>query len=294
MLKLFGVALAGATATTALSACAAPQPKYAIARPALTVEMASPPAADPAASFAQIKVEAPAPAEGDAETQAAIAAPLGSVDSAALPAIAVAAVQAAPPAAEPQASEPSAVGLAHVVGPGETFFAVGRRYGVTPQAVAETNGLTFSSTLRVGQRLTLPAGARDRGAQAAFPNRALALAPAPEPARRPARLAEAPAPLPSAPRPLAAPVQASSTPATDPESVAAAPSLSPAPTPLLSSAVAAAAAAPQPVVPAPMSVAAVQTAPVPTAPVQADSPPANPVSTIPQPSAPTPLPARTP
>ncbi len=57
--------------------------------------------------------------------------------------------------------------LTHVVGVGDTFFAIGRRYGVGPQAVAAVNGLTFADTLRLGQRIRLPAGARDRGPEAA-------------------------------------------------------------------------------------------------------------------------------
>jgi murein DD-endopeptidase MepM/ murein hydrolase activator NlpD len=127
------------------------------------------------------------------------------------------------------------------------LFAVGRRYGVTPQAVAELNGLTFGSTLRVGQRLRLPAAAVDRGPQAAFPGRALAAAPspvrAPEPEPEPAppvvqpRIAR-PAPLPAppvttpAPRALASAAQAVvPPPAAEPEAVSTAPAPAPAAVP---------------------------------------------------------------
>ncbi len=49
---------------------------------------------------------------------------------------------------------------AHVVRPGEGFFAIAARYHVPATALARANGLRLSSLLVPGQRLRLPAGAR--------------------------------------------------------------------------------------------------------------------------------------
>jgi murein DD-endopeptidase MepM/ murein hydrolase activator NlpD len=289
MLKLLGAALAGATATGGLSACAAPpQPRYAIALPpgaqasAAETPAAATPAAEASTAYAavpytqfQATVSDPAPAP--------MAAPVGAVETAALPTLTLAAAttldqpsRAPPAAAQNPEAEAGEAASTHLIGPGETLFAVGRRYGVTPQAVAEANGLTFSSTLKVGQRLKLPAGARDRGAQAAFPGRSgIAAAPA-TPARRPTRLADAPAATP--PQRIEPPAQPVRTPAPP---VAA----QPAPrAPLLASAV----AAPPParVEAAPPPAAPIVTAPIVTAPVVTAPAAAAPVITAPAAPAP--------
>ena len=279
MLKLFGVALAGMTATGALSACASPQPKYPIL-PGASAQAASASAAVPAA-------ETPSPSytavpfgqfqgQAEASMQAPMAAPAGIVDSASLPVLAQAA--APPPSAadtqrepviQPTASAAAGVALSHKVGAGETFFAVGRRYGVSPQAVADANGLTFADTLKVGQTLQLPVGARDRGPQAAFPGRSLA---AVEPAKRPTRLAEAPGPGATAPTPLARPTP-------PPARVTLAP--------LMTASVALPPA--KPVAPAPSE--PVATAPVTTAPVIAAPTPLAPRTATRFTATPAPLPA---
>ncbi|BAW02641.1 peptidase M23 [Thermus thermophilus] len=41
----------------------------------------------------------------------------------------------------------------HVVAPGETLFAIAKRYGTTVEALARTNGLEDPNRIQVGQRL---------------------------------------------------------------------------------------------------------------------------------------------
>jgi murein DD-endopeptidase MepM/ murein hydrolase activator NlpD len=50
--------------------------------------------------------------------------------------------------------------VAYRVQPGDTLFAIARRYGTTVEAIAAANGLPSAHRLRVGQRLVLPAGRR--------------------------------------------------------------------------------------------------------------------------------------
>lgn len=56
----------------------------------------------------------------------------------------------------------------HVVQSGDTLWSLSRRHGVTVQTLAQANGITAGSTLRVGQRLYIPqierAGARTASA----------------------------------------------------------------------------------------------------------------------------------
>jgi murein DD-endopeptidase MepM/ murein hydrolase activator NlpD len=46
----------------------------------------------------------------------------------------------------------------HTVRGGETLFSLGRKYGVSPYAIADLNGLPHDQTLNVGQSLRLPGG----------------------------------------------------------------------------------------------------------------------------------------
>ena len=41
---------------------------------------------------------------------------------------------------------------------GETLFSLGRKYGVSPFAIADMNGLSHDESLRVGQSLRVPGG----------------------------------------------------------------------------------------------------------------------------------------
>jgi murein DD-endopeptidase MepM/ murein hydrolase activator NlpD len=54
---------------------------------------------------------------------------------------------------------PARSGQVHVVGTGDTLYSLGRRYHVSHSAIAQANGIGDKSSLRVGQRLTIPGGA---------------------------------------------------------------------------------------------------------------------------------------
>ena len=232
MRKILLPATAVALSLAGLGACAAPQPRYAIVpdplsatqvagREAPTVLEAPDVAAAGAAVLAAAEPE-------KSEVEVPRAAPLGRVETVALAELPPPPEAApAPAASTAPAAAPADATLSHVVGPGDTFFAVARRYGVGPQAIAELNGLTFESTLRLGQRLQLPVGARDKGgaaarapsppepaATAAAPVRAtvvepeapvIAAPPVSAPTAAPAPVVVAPAPMAAAPAPVIVP-----------------------------------------------------------------------------------------
>ena len=76
----------------------------------------------------------------------------------------VAQARAPKPSFEPQddfaSDEPvkKASGGRHTVRGGETLFSLGRKYGVSPYAIADLNDLPHDQTLNVGQSLRLPGG----------------------------------------------------------------------------------------------------------------------------------------
>jgi murein DD-endopeptidase MepM/ murein hydrolase activator NlpD len=49
-------------------------------------------------------------------------------------------------------------GGGHTVRQGETLFSLGRKYGVSPYAIAQANGLSKSAPLSIGQTLQIPGG----------------------------------------------------------------------------------------------------------------------------------------
>jgi spore germination protein len=51
----------------------------------------------------------------------------------------------------------------HTVRPGDTVFRIAQTYGVTPQALAQANGLTDPDRIIVGQSLVIPGADRSRG-----------------------------------------------------------------------------------------------------------------------------------
>ena len=51
-----------------------------------------------------------------------------------------------------------AAGGMHTVASGETLFSLGRKYGVSPYAIADLNGLPHDRSLSVGQSLRIPSG----------------------------------------------------------------------------------------------------------------------------------------
>lgn len=52
----------------------------------------------------------------------------------------------------------SAQGPTHTVAYGETLYSIARRYGVSPQALADANGITISSWVYAGQEMNIPGG----------------------------------------------------------------------------------------------------------------------------------------
>jgi murein DD-endopeptidase MepM/ murein hydrolase activator NlpD len=60
-------------------------------------------------------------------------------------------------AAEPIA-KPAKAGALHTVGSGETLYSLGRKYGVSPFAIAEANGLDRNKQLALGQEIKIPGG----------------------------------------------------------------------------------------------------------------------------------------
>lgn len=60
-------------------------------------------------------------------------------------------------------------GATHTVASGETLFSLGRKYGVSPFAIADANGLPNDAQLATGQRVRIPAGGATRTAKAPAP-----------------------------------------------------------------------------------------------------------------------------
>ena len=118
------------------------------------------------------------------------------------------------------ASAPAASSGLHQVGSGETLFSLGRKYNVSPYAIASANGLPNDTQLSVGQKVKIPGGASSnevpfaKKAPVAEPKQQLAkVAPQDDAAdsdadagAAPAKVAEAmPAPKAAAEEPAAAP-----------------------------------------------------------------------------------------
>lgn len=115
---------------------------------------------------------------------------------------------AAPAAAKKKEVKPAAKPVAgegeYVVKAGDSLSAIAVRYGTTVKALKDVNGLT-SDSIRIGQKLKLPAGAAKK------PAAERTSAPAPKPPAAVSAPAAAPAPAPApapAQMPVAAPVSA--------------------------------------------------------------------------------------
>ncbi|MEI8178999.1 LysM peptidoglycan-binding domain-containing M23 family metallopeptidase [Aestuariivirga sp.] len=52
----------------------------------------------------------------------------------------------------------SAAGELHTVATGDTLFSLGRKFGVSPYAIADANGLPHTAQLVLGQKVRIPAG----------------------------------------------------------------------------------------------------------------------------------------
>lgn len=61
------------------------------------------------------------------------------------------------------ASAPAVSGGMHQVASGETLFSLGRKYKVSPYAIASANGLSNDTQLSVGQKVKIPGGASSGG-----------------------------------------------------------------------------------------------------------------------------------
>ena len=70
-----------------------------------------------------------------------------------LPQVAV----AAPAAAEPQVAVASAARNSHVIAQGDTLYSLGRKYNMSPFAIADANGLAHDKPLAIGKTITIPA-----------------------------------------------------------------------------------------------------------------------------------------
>ena len=111
--------------------------------------------------------------------------------------------QAALEAPETTAAKPPAASASgtHTVAAGETLFSLGRKYALSPYAIAEANGLSRNSILNIGQTLKLPG----KAGMSAKPRQAEA-APVEEtaPAKTEDKVAAEQAPAPAEPETLAA------------------------------------------------------------------------------------------
>ena len=58
------------------------------------------------------------------------------------------------------ASSKRASGGTHKVASGDTLFALGRKYGVSPYAIADLNGLSHDHALQLGQRVKIPSNGK--------------------------------------------------------------------------------------------------------------------------------------
>ena len=66
--------------------------------------------------------------------------------------------QAAPFKTGPSVA-PSATGDMHTVATGDTLFSLGRKYGMSPYAIADANGLPHNAALVLGQKVRIPGAA---------------------------------------------------------------------------------------------------------------------------------------
>jgi len=61
--------------------------------------------------------------------------------------------------------QPEPSGIAHIVRPGQTLWSIAREHGVPIEALIRANGLTPTSKLRTGQRLSIPLTEVQEGSQ---------------------------------------------------------------------------------------------------------------------------------
>jgi murein DD-endopeptidase MepM/ murein hydrolase activator NlpD len=108
----------------------------------------------------------------------------------------MAAPQVAPPATRVAGPVPAPAGNnSHVVAPGETIYSLGRRYQLTPMAIAKANNVGLNHHLKVGDRIAIPGqGGAPRLAMPAQPVQRIAAKPqAPAPAPQQQQVQQPPA-----------------------------------------------------------------------------------------------------
>ena len=143
--------------------------------------------------------------------------------SPAVPETTTASAAPARPVLQPARAEPPTTLAAkgsHTVGNGETLFSLGRKYGVSPYAIADANGLPHDTQLKLGQTVKIPSGGKAAPSSVPFakaqpaepPKNKVAAIPEPE------AIEEAPASKPVAPS-----APAAEAPSAQPEKLAEAP-----------------------------------------------------------------------
>ena len=76
----------------------------------------------------------------------------------------------------PSVTDDGGTGASHTVASGETLFSLGRKYGVSPFAIADANGLPNNAQLIMGQKVRIPAGGTSATAASPAPAPKLATA----------------------------------------------------------------------------------------------------------------------
>ena len=105
----------------------------------------------------------------------------------------ISAPQVKPPATRVAGPMPAPAGNnTYTVAPGETIYSLGRRYQLTPMAIAKANNVSLSHQLKVGDRIVIPG----QGGAPRLAMPAPQAAPAQQPAPRVAAKPQAPAPQP--------------------------------------------------------------------------------------------------
>jgi len=116
-------------------------------------------------------------------------------------------VPLSPPAGDGDQGGKDGAGVVHVVRRGQTLYRIAKTYGIDPQDLMETNGITDPRTLAVGQELFVPGATRVlevEEAPGALPRKGAGDATQPHPARAVGQPEAADPPAAPEPRPVLA------------------------------------------------------------------------------------------
>lgn len=72
-----------------------------------------------------------------------------------------------PPPVDPVPAAPAAAGSEHTISKGESFYTIGKKYGVGFKAIADANPGVNPARLKIGQKIVIPAGKASSGGAAA-------------------------------------------------------------------------------------------------------------------------------